>query len=507
MIIEKLVKIGKKQLLLFNKRIDGDVTCFLNDEVIIIKLEEAELILSIIKKMNNNKKEIPQICEICNSNIIETTVGEFKTFNCEKCFKIYGYEKINTKQEKKKTEKVKTEKVKIIENKPYIKPIGKIAIIDADLLSRDYHRFPNLALMKISGYYKKLNYETILIKNWDEINESTMFSIKYDMYFMAKVFTDTIVPDFAIKIDKMKYGGTGFFFDNATPLEPEIEHSYPDYDLYNEYVKLAVKNGQKKSDYKFYTDYSIGFLTRGCFRQCEFCVNKNFTKVVKNSPIEEFYNEDKKVILFLDDNFLGIGDKYSEEVISKLIEINKPFVFKQGLDIRLMTEKRAKLFDSCKYDGDYIFAFDNIADKDKIESKLTIWRQHSPTSSTKLYVLCGFDRKEKFNKYFWANDIRDTFERISILMKYNCLPYIMKFNKYEEAPSPYMQMYKIISGWCNAPAVFKKASFRQNCISSVEQSKIISEFEKKHPDIASKYFDLSYEKIKKYNDGQMSLFE
>ena len=31
----------------------------------------------------------------------------------------------------------------------------KIAIIDADLISRKKHRFPNLACMKISGWHKE----------------------------------------------------------------------------------------------------------------------------------------------------------------------------------------------------------------------------------------------------------------------------------------------------------------------------------------------------------------
>ncbi|MFC0903658.1 hypothetical protein ACFHWD_03015 [Clostridium sp. MT-14] len=30
----------------------------------------------------------------------------------------------------------------------------RVGIIDADLISRNRHRFPNLACMKISGYHK-----------------------------------------------------------------------------------------------------------------------------------------------------------------------------------------------------------------------------------------------------------------------------------------------------------------------------------------------------------------
>ena len=43
----------------------------------------------------------------------------------------------------------------------------KIAIIDADLIGRKKHRFPNLACMKISGYYKDLGNEVELKLNED----------------------------------------------------------------------------------------------------------------------------------------------------------------------------------------------------------------------------------------------------------------------------------------------------------------------------------------------------
>lgn len=38
----------------------------------------------------------------------------------------------------------------------------KIAIIDADLIGRSKHRFPNLVCMKLSGYYKEIGAEVEL---------------------------------------------------------------------------------------------------------------------------------------------------------------------------------------------------------------------------------------------------------------------------------------------------------------------------------------------------------
>lgn len=165
-----------------------------------------------------------------------------------------------------------------------------IAIIDADLLGRTKHRFPNLVCEKLSSYWKekgaivelKLDYE-----NFD----------LYDEIFISKVFTDTWVPEWiseAVDMEtgkvklpkKIHVGGTGFFFAKAPDLKDEIEHAMPDYHLYDEWIKTEVERARSEYEksgktfneksfmlqFKEYTDYSIGFMTRGCFRKCPFCV-------------------------------------------------------------------------------------------------------------------------------------------------------------------------------------------------------------------------------------------
>ena len=173
-----------------------------------------------------------------------------------------------------------------------------IGIIDADLIGKKKHRFPNLACMKISSYYKHQGCNVNLLLSYDNIEI-------YDKVFISKVFTDTPVPEGITKLSSVEYGGTGFFYDKAMPLSFEIEHCMPDYHLYDEWVNEQLANGGKRLDFKYYLDYSIGFLTRGCFRQCSFCVNKNYTQVLKHSPLKEFYDPTRKKICLLDDNFLG----------------------------------------------------------------------------------------------------------------------------------------------------------------------------------------------------------
>ena len=64
----------------------------------------------------------------------------------------------------------------------------KIGIIDADLIGRKKHRFPNLACMKLSSYHKKKGHTVELLISYDNIEQ-------YDKVFISKVFTDTQVPE------------------------------------------------------------------------------------------------------------------------------------------------------------------------------------------------------------------------------------------------------------------------------------------------------------------------
>jgi len=243
--------------------------------------------------------------------------------------------------------------------------------------------------------------------------------------------------------------------------------------------------------------------TRGCFRKCEFCVNKKYDKVLFHSPIEEFLDEERKYICLLDDNILGYGQWKS--IFDSLHNTGKRFEYKQGMDLRLMTDEKAKILNESKYIGDYIFAFDNIDDKDEIEEKLKLWRKYCiiKGQNTKLYILCAFDRNDEWDNEFWIKDIRDTFERVKILMKYNCLPYIMRYEKYKV--SPCYGMYVNIASWGNQPHLYKKKSFREWCVADDKRKgensatiKYINEFENKHPEIAKEYFDLKFDDLNEY---------
>ena len=327
-----------------------------------------------------------------------------------------------------------------------------IAIIDVDLIERKKHRFPNLACEKISGYWKEHGAKVELKIDYDQLE-------KYDKVYISKVFTDTPINEEILKLSNVEYGGTGFFYDKAPDLPYEIEHHMPDYHLYDDWIEYQTKiKGRKRNEFKEYTEYSIGFLTRGCFRKCPFCVNQKYNKVLEHSPLKEFYDSTRKKICLLDDNFFGCANW--KELLQNLKDTNKPFKFKQGMDERILTKEKCEMLFSSKYDSNPYFAFDNIEDYEIIEKKLKLIRETTDKQCV-FYVLCGFDRDGKYDLAFWYRDILDTFKRIELLMKYKCIPYIMRYEKYEE--SPYRGMYINLARWCNQPNFFKKKSFYEFC--------------------------------------------
>jgi len=348
----------------------------------------------------------------------------------------------------------------------------EIGLIDADLLDRGT-RFPNLSLMKLSSYYQKQGNKTKLI-DYNQISA-------YDKVLLSKVFDFTDIPINLNFYKNIEYGGTGFNYDKQDFLDDKIEHTMPDYDLYKEYADKS----------KYYSNHSIGFTTRFCFRQCPYCVNRNKTKAVRWSSIEEFDEPQNNYITLLDDNILAHPDRV--KIIKKLQKTGKPFEFKQGIDFRLINDEIVNILHNSKYAGEFIFAFDNIKDKKEIEESFKIWRKYNK-SKIKFYVLTAYDRNSEYDKQFWINDIINTFERIKFLMKHKALPYIMRYKKYKN--SPFRGMYVNIAGWCNQPHLLTKTSFREYSLKKNPggaSQRYMENFESEYPAIANEYFDMKWE--------------
>ena len=385
-----------------------------------------------------------------------------------------------------------------------------IAIIDADLLGRKNHRFPNLVCMKLSSYFKSQGNNIVFKQDYEGLDQ-------YDKVFISKVFMDSVIPfesnnfeektesnianyykdNPILNLSNVEYGGTGFYYDKSPRLPYDIEHTMPDYHLYDEWVEQQRAKGVKQKDLVWYTDFSIGFTSRGCIRKCAFCVNRNYNKCELHSPLEEFVDESRPYICLLDDNIFACPRW--KEVFDALIATGKRFQFKQGCDERLMTDEKCDyLFNKVKYYEDVIFAFDNIKDKELIINRLQMIRRHTK-KQVRFYVFTAFNHQNPshYDEEFYHRDLCELFERIQILASYGCLPYIMRYKDYEI--SPYRGLYITVARWCNQISFFKKKSLRefadlcqQGTKSKCSSVKALELVERDFPDIAEKYFDMKF---------------
>ena len=134
-----------------------------------------------------------------------------------------------------------------------------------------------------------------------------------------------------------------------------------------------------------------------------------------------------------------------------------------------------------------------------IHRKLKLIRKYTQAINIKFYVLVGFESTD-------GKDIENMWKRVELLMRYQCLPYIMRYRNKNETPwkkSKYRGMYVTMARWCNQPSFFKKKSFRQYCEANqalvktkghiCSSMRALLDFETEYPEIAEKYFDLRFD--------------
>ncbi len=240
----------------------------------------------------------------------------------------------------------------------------------------------------------------------------------YELVFLSKVFTYTELAPVVNLVDKAKLvvGGTGI--DERIKLDWEIENIYPDYSIYD-------------------IDYAIGFMTRGCDNNCEWCiVPKKEGKVQFNSFLSDilglkyFYGKEDikgfdKVVL-LDNNALQIdagngyavlGDiVYSQKLLSERSKPIPKIDFNQGLDIRLVDKVSAELLSKIQWIKYIRFSCDTVSQLTYFDTNLKMIMDNGIAES-------------RFFIYLLVRDIEDAEKRVQFFRE--------KFRKVTIYAQPY----------------------------------------------------------------------
>ena len=288
------------------------------------------------------------------------------------------------------------------------------------LIDVDSHHFPNLPLMKLSAYYKKRGHDV----HWYSPLLDSGRPLDYN--YMSKVFTAFPDYDYPLNASYVIRGGTGYHYpDGGECLPDEIEHCFPDYSLYPELT----------------ANTAYGFLSRGCPRQCDFCIvgHKEGTCSRKVADLQEFWNGQKTVKL-LDPNITACPDW--PELFQQLIDSHAWIDFTQGLDIRLMTDEKAKLLQKMKIKQIH-FAWDRYEDRDAIIPKFERFKKMTNWDKQKLsvYVLTNYN-----------STFEQDLERVYTLRELGYHPYIMIYEK-----NKLMKGHRLLhlQRWVNSKVVFE----------------------------------------------------
>lgn len=266
----------------------------------------------------------------------------------------------------------------------------KVLLIDVD------SRIPNLALMQISAWHKAQG-DTVSLdvpNNPDKVYISCIFKKNRTTALgIAKVY-----PNAEVLI-----GGSGV---NYQDLPEEMDTLYPDYDLYKNLI--CQRCGHQSHACKCTKGlvpgnmfYSMGFTTRGCIRQCPFCIVRD-----KEGPfhrwqhVSEFVNPKYKKVILLDNNVYA-DKKWFFENTDYILEKKLAWNPIQGMDIRLLDHEIAQRLKELKWWGRMKFAWDNMADENAVRDGIFELKEVGIDirNRVQFYVLVNFCTTQEQDKY------------------------------------------------------------------------------------------------------------
>lgn len=258
----------------------------------------------------------------------------------------------------------------------------KTLLVDVD------STIPNLALMHISAWKKAEGHEVGFgITDPDEIYASVVFDWnRHKLDGLRFLYPDAT-------IDR---GGSGVSLSKRLPAEVDL--MMPDYSLYPD------------------CDFDVGFTTRGCVRNCPFCVvprKEGRFKVVQHP--REFHDPSHRGVMLLDNNILA--DKgWFFEVTDWIISQGMKVDFNQGLDLRLMDRDVAKRIRELSRMTTWRFAFDSLDYTDEVIDGIRMLQNAGVKvrSSSLVYVYVDSD-----------DDFDSALERLRILRGLDAMPYVM----------------------------------------------------------------------------------
>lgn len=265
----------------------------------------------------------------------------------------------------------------------------------------------NTAMMQVSTYHN--------LNNDDVYTYSPLFHDEYDKIYAFSIFDYT---DKGYVRDDMITGGTGFDIKSKLPVE--ITKCEYDWSLYPD------------------CDYSILWFSRGCIRNCPFCVVREKEGYIHSvEPLN--LNPNGKYVKVMDNNFFA-NPNWNDSV-DYLLGLGQK-IDMQGFDIRIFNEDQGEALSQLKHHKAFKFAWDNP--RDNIDDKIELLLDYIKPSNLMCYVLIGY----------WSSPMEDYRRVMHLWDEYKIHSFVMpydKFNRYQ----------KDFSRWVNNKIEFKNCTWEE----------------------------------------------
>jgi len=269
-------------------------------------------------------------------------------------------------------------------------------------------KWPNLALMKLSAYHKQRGD----MVEW----YVPLLNQQYDVVYASKVFVGTPahpnLPETAI------VGGSGY--DLSSELPEAVEAMCPDYERYPEFRA------------------ALGLTTRGCIRQCPFCVvpEKEGRLRIVADDIRAFWTGQPELRL-LDNNLTAAPIEHFRRIFAQVAAATVALDVTQGFDLRLLTDEHAALLAGVRWHKQVRAAWDNPREEIAIRRGLETLLRYVPAHKVMVYVLIGYDTTEE-----------EDLHRVEVLRGYRVDPFAMPY----DGEDPHQRAF---ARWCNHKAIFE----------------------------------------------------
>lgn len=309
-----------------------------------------------------------------------------------------------------------------------------IGLIDVD------SKIPNLALMKISTYYKSLGEEVEFVapgKAYEKIFASAIFTRSYNECLRLQEFYG----------DKIEIGGTGWNLKKV--LADEIERSRPDYDLYTAEMIAARQRGimtkaRKLEKATEIVNAGMGFTSRGCVRQCGFCfVPKKEGAFRDVAEIKDLINPRSNVLILHDNNLTA--DPYCIDKLHEIKDRGLIVDINQGCDVRLVNEDIAKALSEVKHLRSLHYAWDLMGFEKQVMEGINTLSKYIKPYKHMCFMLVGFNTSFEEDVY-----------RFRRLTELKVDPFVMVYNENEKGDI----RLKHFARWVNG-RIYKSCKFEE----------------------------------------------